>query len=123
MAFAANGTTVASANGTSDIYLFDAATGKLTADLTDPQAASGTENAGVETLAFAPNGLTLAAVDGSNTYLWDTASRKLTATLADQEPACCSELTAAAFATNGTTVATADSEGKTYLWHITAPTP
>jgi WD40 repeat protein len=51
---------------------------KITATLTDPRSK------GVESVAYAPGGTTLAAADtNGSTYLWDIATKTITATLTD----------------------------------------
>jgi WD40 repeat protein len=51
-------------------YLWDIATGKITATLTDP------DSAGVTSIAFGPHGTTLAAGDqNGSVYLWRISRR------------------------------------------------
>jgi WD40 repeat protein len=58
--------------------VWDIATKKITATLTDP----GKE--GVAYVAYGPGGTTLAAADNNgSTYVWDIATKKITATLPD----------------------------------------
>jgi WD40 repeat protein len=111
------------------IYLWDTADGKLAATLSARRA--GTmwgSNMSVTTLAFSPNGNTLAVgIGGSSfthgaTYLVDTATGRTTATFADPGSR---GVTQVAYSPNGKTIAIADGNGSTYLWdvvtgHITA---
>ncbi len=117
VAFSPNGTTLVTTANNGGIYLWDTASGKLTAALTSPD-----NNIALQVVAFAPNGTTLATADGnSSTYLWDTATGKLTATLTDPNlgdnvyPG--AGVGALAFSPNGKTLASADRSGNIYLWN------
>ena len=67
--------------GAEDIYLWDLATRRVIATLTDHSAVPG-QIIGVGSLAFGRNGV-LAAGDGlGRAYLWDVATRRLVATIA-----------------------------------------
>ena len=91
-------------------YVWDIATNKITATLTNPGSM------GVDSVAYAPGGTTLAAADtNGSTYVWDIAAKKITATLTDPGS---TGVDSMAFAPGGTTLAAADSNGSTYLWDI-----
>ena len=78
VAYGPGGTTLAAADYNGNIYLWDIATKKMTATLTDPGSK------GVDSVAYAPDGTTLAAADSNgNIYLWDIATKTITATLTD----------------------------------------
>ncbi len=95
-------------------YVWDIATKTITATLTGP--GSG----GVDDVAYAPGGTTLAAADyNGSTYLWDIATRKVTATLTDPGR---KGVDSVAYAPGGTTLAAADADGSTYLWDIATKT-
>jgi WD40 repeat protein len=114
VAFAPFGSTLATGVSagpdTGDIYLWDAATRTITATLSDPASD------GIHTLAFSPDGRTLAvADDNGSTYLWDAITRKLAATL----PGVGSAL---AFSPDGASLAISHSTGShagtISLWQV-----
>ena len=85
------------------------ATGLLTGFLTDPRSD------GVLSVAFSPDGTTLATGDTRSTYLWSLATRKVVATLRDPSGL---SVDSVAFSPDGTVLATGDTDGSTYLWSL-----
>jgi WD40 repeat protein len=104
VAFAPDGKTVAT-GGFQEVKLWDAATGKERFTLR-------LENEGAYTLAFSPDGKTLAAAcRKEGVRLWDAATGKEVAPLQGKF----THAYAAAFAPDGNTLATADG-AKVRLW-------
>lgn len=108
IAVSSNGSTLASAGHS--IYLWDAATGRIIATLTGPQAQETTQ------LAFSPDGKMLGTTNNVNSdiYLWDVATRHVVATFSDGAVG----LSDPAFSPDGKTLAAADSDNKIYLWDV-----
>ena len=92
------------------VNLWNIATRKLTATLTDP------DSIGVSSVAFSPDGTTLAASEGNSAYLWNIAARKLIGTFANPNS---NGVGSVAFSPSGTTLATGDdNSNSTDLWNI-----
>ena len=85
----------------------------LTATLVNPSNA----NPGVNSVAFSPNGTTLAVGDqDKNAYLWDLATRRIVATLTS--PVGSAAVSSVAFSPDGKTLAAGDDDGSTFLWVV-----
>jgi WD40 repeat protein len=94
------------------VTLWDIATGTVITTLTDPNSD------GVQSLAFAPDGHTLAAANELGVVdLWDTRTRKITRTFTN--PQGTQGVTSVAFSPGGTLLAAGDKNGTTYLWRVT----
>jgi WD40 repeat protein len=121
IAFSPDGTTVAVTNsdsGTADqgsVRLWDVATGKRTAILTDGQSQ------GAYSAAFRANGKTLVVGDANGSiYLWDVATRTQTTSINSTNHA---GFAAVACSPVGSTMAAGDVDGTTYLVNVATKPP
>jgi WD40 repeat protein len=116
IAFTPGGKTLATSNahssdgiGDGSASLWDTATGRVTATLTDPGGYY------ILSLAFAPGGVTLAAAGNDNhIYLWDTTTGTISATLTSPGGA-----GSVAFSPDGKSLAASRSNGSVYIWDTT----
>jgi WD40 repeat protein len=121
-AFSPDGRTLAIADSNGDTYLWDVATGRKVAVLTDPHVTDPDSTTFVDSVAFSPDGKTLAVGDDRQTNIWDLATHRVAAILTD--PSGGSELdgsgtaNALAFSPDGTTLAVGDGNGNIYLWDV-----
>jgi hypothetical protein len=88
-------------------YLWDTATSRVIATLTNPQ--------GAQTVAFGPGGILATASEDGNTYLWNTATSSLIAALTDPGS---NGVSSSAFGP-GNVLAVNDDNGHVYLWNTT----
>jgi hypothetical protein len=108
--FSPDGKLVAAADGNGSSYLWNVATGKITATLKDP------DSSGVSVDAFSPDGSALSAADGNGSaYQWSTSTWKLASTFTDPSS---KGMIASSFSPGGGLLATADLNGTAYLWNL-----
>ena len=121
VAFSPDGSILASGNGDNDpsagssdgvVQLWDVASRTMTANLTST-------NSGAGSLAFSPDGATLANVNGDGTItLWRVAARTSAATLTSAGHAA----KCLAFSPDGTTLASGNNDGTITLWDVATRT-
>jgi serine/threonine protein kinase len=121
VAFSPDGSLLASGNGDNDpsagsndggVQLWDIASRTMTANLTST-------NSGPGSLAFSPDGATLANVNGSGSItLWHVAARTGTATFTSASYAA----KCVAFSPDGTTLASGNNDGTITLWDVATRT-
>ncbi len=91
-------------------------------DIAARSCVSGFGGASVNSIAFSPDGKTLATGDRSgNTYLWNVATASESAPLTDPNSGS-SGVLSVAFSPDGKFLAAGDSNGRTYLWNVAART-
>jgi serine/threonine-protein kinase len=128
--FSPDGKTLATANSNNKIYLWNAATKRLTDTLTDPA-----QHPSPISIAFSPDGKTLAVYNSSGkTYLWDLITKRIATTFADPKVRYAPGIAAhveglgplgpihpvpsIAFSPDGKTLAIGGEYGRTYLWNL-----
>jgi WD40 repeat protein len=122
-AFSPGGTTLAVADTTRNVYLWNLADGRVTATV----PASG-DCGPVCPVAFSPDGRLLAVGEndgsGDHVYLWDLTNGRWTATLTDPSGVTSTGgpngggVVSLAFGRDGT-LAVGDGDGRAYLWDVT----
>jgi WD40 repeat protein len=119
VAFSPAGDLLATGAAGGTTYLWDVASGRVTARLADgTQGAGGTQ--GVSAVAYSPDGTRVAAADQNGyVYLWDAAGRPALAPLSDHG---FSGVRAVAFSPDGRYVAAGDGNGDVYLWNAASGT-
>jgi WD40 repeat protein len=111
--FSPDGRTLATVGwGNGRTYLWDVATGRRTATLSDPSTGGGGAS-----VAFSPDGTILAAVEGINgdTALWDVTNGHLVADLSNPSGSARMSLV---FSPDRQMLATADADMKTDVWDV-----
>jgi WD40 repeat protein len=101
---------------TSQLRLWEASSGRLLADLTDPKDVRARF---IEAVAFSSDGKRIACTGSPNTVrVWDVATRKQEATLIGHSDV----VMALAFSSDGRTVASAGMDRAIKLWDLTTKT-
>ena len=124
-AFSPDGTTLAVADcGNGSIYLWDLASRRVTATLTDASGCGEVyDGSRYTTMAFSPDGSMLAVSSPAETDVWDLATKRVTARLLDpirynsQDGSI--DTDSAAFSPDGM-LAAGDADGNVYLWNVSS---
>jgi serine/threonine protein kinase len=111
VAFSHDGTLVATADQNGSTYLWTVPAGKLAGALPDPHKDPA------YTMAFSPDGTTVAVGGGGTIWLWNFAARTVTATLSEPSG---QMIFSVAFSPDGKTLAASDSAGHISLWNVAA---
>jgi WD40 repeat protein len=100
--------------------LWDVATRRQIAVMTEPSNQSIGQSFGVTGGAFSPDGKTLAIGDSNgSTYLWDVADARQVAVLTDPSSSQGGpDVEAVAFSPDGTMLAAGDNDDDTYIWDL-----
>jgi eukaryotic-like serine/threonine-protein kinase len=113
VAFSPNGRTLATVGANGYTYLWDVATGRLTATLSDP--VTGPSPMSATSATFGPDGTTLAIVDGNSADLWNVTTNHLIATLIIPG---IDSADSVAFSPDGRMLAVGGKNGDTGLWDV-----
>jgi eukaryotic-like serine/threonine-protein kinase len=105
-----NGKTLAATDFAGNVYLWNLSGGA-------PLVITGArQNSSIQTVAFSPDGNTLAVAGASGVQLWDVATRTRSARLTGTDTA----PEAVAFSPDGKTLTIGDANGSIYLWDVAA---
>ena len=119
VAFSPDGHTLATGNGTGHIALWDVTTGRKPASLSARDESgsifSGNESGSIYSVAFSPDGHTLAAAGAIGDIgfidVWHAPTWRQTTTFSDESP-----VESVAFSPDGQTLAAGDDNGHVALW-------